>query len=143
MHPPSIPAVQHRISCFMLNTGCAASFLDRSLPSSVQRRPNSRITYQCRWVIGHFTIGSSGKTDLALNPYASHLVVLDGKLHSGLSKGRTYEMYFDQTSRTVACKAEVLNRAVCIPVFLQKSRLLRSCTCRTNQADSRGTWINL
>ena len=62
-------------------------------------------------VIGHFTIGSTGKTDLALNQDASHLVILEAKLYSGLSKGVTYAPYFDQAARTVACIAEVLRRA--------------------------------
>ena len=38
-------------------------------------------------VIGHFVIGSTGKTDLELIPNATHFVVLEAKLYSGLSKG--------------------------------------------------------
>ena len=66
-------------------------------------------------VIGHFTIGSRGKTDLALNPDAKHFVVLEAKLFSGLSKGVTHAKYFDQAARSVACMAEVLKRAECNP----------------------------
>ena len=66
-------------------------------------------------VIGHFTIGSKGKTDLALNPDASHFVVLEAKLYSGLSKGVTNAKYYDQAARYVACIAEVLRRADRIP----------------------------
>ena len=66
-------------------------------------------------VIGHFTIGITGKTDLALRPDANHFVVLEAKLYSGLSKGVTNATYFDQASRTVACMAEVLKRADCGP----------------------------
>ena len=66
-------------------------------------------------VIGHFTIGSTAKTDLSLNPDASHLVVLEAKLYSGLSKGVTNATYFDQASRTVACIAEVLRQVDYMP----------------------------
>ena len=66
-------------------------------------------------VIGHFTIGSTGKTDLALNPDAKHFVLLDAKLYSGLSKGVAHAKYFDQAARNVACMAEVLKRAACNP----------------------------
>jgi len=69
-------------------------------------------------VIGHFTIGSTGKTDLALNPNASHLVVLEAKLYSGLSKGVYHAKYYDQAARSVACIAEVLKRASCVPESL-------------------------
>ena len=62
-------------------------------------------------VIGHFTIGSTGKTDLALMPDATHFVVLEAKLYSGLSKGVKHAKYYDQAARSVACIAEVLSRA--------------------------------
>jgi len=66
-------------------------------------------------VIGHFVIGSKGKTDLALMPDANHLVVLEAKLYSGLSKGVMHAKYFDQAARNVACISEVLRRADCKP----------------------------
>jgi len=62
-------------------------------------------------VIGHFTIGGSGKTDLALNPDANHFVVLEAKLYSGLSKGVKNARYYDQAARSVACIAKVLELA--------------------------------
>ena len=62
-------------------------------------------------VIGHFMIGSTGKTDLALTQDATHFVVLEAKLYSGLSKGVTNAKYYDQAARNVACIAEVLKRA--------------------------------
>jgi hypothetical protein len=62
-------------------------------------------------VIGHFTIGTKGKTDLELTPNATHFVVLEAKLYSGLSKGVTNAMYYDQAARNVACIAEVLSLA--------------------------------
>ena len=61
-------------------------------------------------VIGHFTIGSKGKTDLELTTEATHFVVLEAKLYSGLSKGVKNAKYYDQAARSVACIAEVLKR---------------------------------
>ena len=43
-------------------------------------------------VIGHFKIGSTGKTNLALTPDSTHIVLLEAKLYSGLSKGVTNEI---------------------------------------------------
>jgi hypothetical protein len=62
-------------------------------------------------VIGHFVIGSKGKTDLALTPDPTHFVVLEAKMYSGLSKGVAHAKYYDQAARSVACMAEVLRRA--------------------------------
>jgi hypothetical protein len=62
-------------------------------------------------VIGHFTIGTKGKTDLELIPEATHFVVLEAKLYSGLSKEVTNAKYYDQAARSVACIAEILSRA--------------------------------
>ena len=62
-------------------------------------------------VIGHFVIGTKGKTDLELIPEATHFVVLEAKLFSGLSKGVKHAKYYDQAARSVACIAEVLSRA--------------------------------
>ena len=66
-------------------------------------------------VIGHFVIGTRGKTDLELTPNATHFVVLEAKMYSGLSKGVKNAMYFDQAARNVACMSEVLKRADCNP----------------------------
>jgi len=62
-------------------------------------------------VMGHFEVGLEGKTDLQLADGATHFVVLEAKLFSGLSSGVKYAAYFDQAARSVACIAEVLNRA--------------------------------
>jgi hypothetical protein len=61
--------------------------------------------------IGHFVIGSKGKTDLELTPDASHFVVLEAKMYSELSKGVKNAKFYDQAARNVACMAEVLSRA--------------------------------
>ena len=62
-------------------------------------------------VIGHFDIGAKGTTDLSLRPDATHLVVIEAKMFSGLSSGVTNAKYYDQAARTVACIAEVLSEA--------------------------------
>ena len=66
-------------------------------------------------VIGHFTIGSKSKTGFELSPNATHFVVIEAKLYSGLSKGVKHARYYDQAARNVACIAEVLRRADCKP----------------------------
>ena len=99
-------------------------FSEARLPSAFLRRfigdPLAESHTNADGVIGHFTIGSTGKTDLALNPDASHFVVLEAKLYSGLSKGVTNAKYYDQAARTVACIAEVLKRADCNPKTLYR-----------------------
>ena len=62
-------------------------------------------------VIGHFVIGIKGKSDLELTPNATHFVVLEAKLYSGLSQWVTNAKYFDQAARNIACIAEVMRRA--------------------------------
>ncbi len=61
--------------------------------------------------IGHFQIGGSGKGDLVLSANGTQLVVIEAKLFSALSHGVTNAPYFDQAARSVACIAEVLERA--------------------------------
>ncbi len=60
--------------------------------------------------IGHFEIGDAGKSDLALIPNTSHLVILEAKMFSKLSSGVKNASYYNQAARNVACIAEVLNR---------------------------------
>ena len=55
------------------------------------------------------------RQDLILTPNATHFVVLEAKLYSGLSKGVKHAKYFDQAARNVACIAEVLSLADCKP----------------------------
>lgn len=58
-------------------------------------------------LVGHFTIGTGGKAAASLRRDATHLVVLEAKLRSGLSKGVHHAPYYDQAARTVACMAEL------------------------------------
>lgn len=60
-------------------------------------------------VIGHFEIGGSGDGDLVLRPDATHFVVIEAKMFSGLAKRTTHARYFDQAARNVACVAHALS----------------------------------
>jgi hypothetical protein len=66
-------------------------------------------------VIGHFLIGNKSKAGLSLLPRATHLVVLEAKIFSGLSSNVTNARYFDQAARNVACIAELFHRANVLP----------------------------
>jgi len=61
--------------------------------------------------IGHFHLGDVGKGDLKLRDDAGQLVIVEAKMFSDLSSGVKNADYFDQAARTVACVAEMLNRA--------------------------------
>ena len=56
-------------------------------------------------VMGHFEVGLEGKTDLQLADGATHFLVLEAKLFSGISSGVKHAAYFDQAARSVACIA--------------------------------------
>jgi len=52
---------------------------------------------------------------LVLAPDATHLVVIEAKMFSRLSKRTTRARYFDQAARNVACIAHALSSAARIP----------------------------
>jgi hypothetical protein len=60
-------------------------------------------------VIGHFSIGRSGKGDMDLHLDAKQLVVIEAKIFSSLSKGTKNFKSYDQAARTAACIAETLS----------------------------------
>ncbi len=62
-------------------------------------------------VIGHFVVGSEGKTDFVLLQNATQFIVLEAKMFSRLSPGIKNAPNYDQVARTVACMAEALRRA--------------------------------
>ena len=105
-HPLSFPDDGHWFSEARLPSAFLARFRGDPLAESHTNADG---------VIGHFTIGSTGKTDLALIPDATHFVVIEAKLYSGLSKGVKHARYYDQAARNVACIAEVLKRSGCKP----------------------------
>ena len=61
--------------------------------------------------IGNIYITEGTRRGLSLEQNASHFVVTEAKMFSGLSKGVTNAPYYNQAARTVACIAEVLYRA--------------------------------
>jgi hypothetical protein len=71
--------------------------------------------------VGHFEIGVRGQNDLALFPHARQFVVLEAKLFSGLSVGVTNAPTYDQAARTVACMADVMQRAARPPSELVRA----------------------
>ncbi len=101
-HPLSFPEDGHWFSEARLHSAFLPRFKGDPLAESHTNADG---------VIGHFVIGSKGKTDLELTPNATHFVVLEAKLYSELAKGIKNAKYYDQAARSVACMAEVLCRA--------------------------------
>ena len=94
-------------------------FSEARLPSAFLARergdPLAESHTNADGVIGQLKIGTKGKTDLVLTTNATHFVVLEAKMYSGLSKGVKNAPYFNQAARNVACIAEVLKRGDCHP----------------------------
>jgi hypothetical protein len=62
-------------------------------------------------VIGHVQIGKRGKADLEPQSGATHFVVCEAKLFSGLSSNVKNAVGYDQAARNIACMVEVLRRS--------------------------------
>ena len=71
-------------------------------------------------VIGHFSVGQTGKGDFSLCPLVDQFVVIEAKMFSSLSPGTTHAKNYDQAARTVACMAEALRLAKRYPDSVQK-----------------------
>src|SRR3990172_7415404 len=99
-------------------------FSEALLPSAFLARykgdPLAEASTHVDGVIGHFSIGKTGKADLSLQPDARQFVVLEAKLFSGLASKVKNASYFDQAARSVACIAEVLCRANREPARLDR-----------------------
>ena len=74
-----------------------------------QKDPQAEAYTHADGVIGHFSIGRSGKGDIDLHPDATQFVVIEAKIFSSLSKGTINFKNYDQASRTTACIAETLS----------------------------------
>ena len=81
-----------------------SQFLPRS-----QTDPQAESYTHADGVIGHFSIGRSGKGDIDLHPDAKQFVVIEAKIFSSLSKGIKNFKNYDQAARTTACIAETLS----------------------------------
>ncbi len=62
-------------------------------------------------VLGHFTIGEFGVSDLRLDADANQFLITEAKLFSQLSPRVSKVRYFDQAARNVACLAEAVSIA--------------------------------
>lgn len=101
-HPLAVPPGARWFSEALLPTAFAARYKGDPLAEAWTHADGA---------VGHFAIGREGRTDLSLEPDATHLVVLEAKLFSPLSAGVSNAPYFDQAARSVACLAEALRRA--------------------------------
>jgi hypothetical protein len=90
---------------------CSEALLHSQFLPRFRGDPLSESWTHADGVIGHFAIGSSGRGDLALDPEALQLVVVEAKLYSPLSARTKNAGAFDQAARSVACLAELLRRA--------------------------------
>ncbi len=59
-------------------------------------------------LVGHFVVGQAGRSDVLLEPKATHFLVLEAKMFSPLSPGTKNAPYYDQATRTIASIAEIL-----------------------------------
>jgi hypothetical protein len=66
-------------------------------------------------IVGHFSIGKSGKADASLPADATQLIVIEAKIYSPLAGGTRNAPSFDQAARNVACITELLSRANRLP----------------------------
>jgi len=103
------PASDHQLS---FEKG-ARWYSELLLPSQFlpryQRDPQAESYTHADGVIGHFSVGRSGKSDIALHPDAKQFVVIEAKIFSSLSKGITNFKNYDQAARTTACIAQTLS----------------------------------
>jgi len=93
----------------------ATWFSEALLPSPFRARHRGDRRAETRThadgIIGHIAIGAVGKADVELLSNARQLVAVEAKVHSRLKAGTRNAPTFDQAARSVACIAEVLNRA--------------------------------
>lgn len=75
-------------------------------------------------LIGHFELGSAGKSDAVVLRDATQLVVTEAKIYSPLSQGTRNAPSYDQAARNVACIAEMLSRASRLPSHLSSVAFL-------------------
>jgi hypothetical protein len=61
-------------------------------------------------VVGHFQVGRTGRSNIALDSDAQQFIVIEAKMFSGLSRGTTRARTYNQAARSVACMAELVSR---------------------------------
>ena len=85
-----------------------------------QKDPQAESYTHADGVIGHFSMGRSGKGDIDLHPDATQLVVIEAKFFTSLSKGIRNFKNYDQAARTTACIAQtlsIINRQIKVTIF--------------------------
>ncbi len=103
------PTSNHPLSFEKDARWCSEIRLPSPFLPRFQTDPQAETYTHADGVIGHFSIGRSGKEDIDLHPDAKQLVVIEGKIFSSLSKGIKNFKTYDQVARTIACVAETLS----------------------------------
>lgn len=103
------PASDHQLSFDKGARWSSGLLLPSQFLPRYQRDPQAESYSHADGVIGHFSVGRSGKSDIDLHPDAKQFVVIEAKIFSSLSKGvKNFENY-DQAARTTACIAQTLS----------------------------------
>ena len=103
------PASEHQLSFEKGARWYSAISLPSPFLPRYQKDPLSESHPQVDGVIGHFSVGRSGKSDIDLHSDAKQFVVVAAKIFSRLSKGIKNFKNYDQAARTTACIAETLS----------------------------------
>jgi hypothetical protein len=97
----------------------ATWFSEALLPSPFRPRhrgdPRAEARTHVDGIVGHFSIGRSGKADASLLADATQIIVIEAKIYSPLASGTRHAPSFDQAARNVACITELLSRANRLP----------------------------
>ena len=112
---------QHKLKDKLLQFQPRATwFSEALLPSPFKPHyrgdPRAETRTHVDGLVGHFSIGISGKADANLNANATQLIVIEAKIFSPLAGGTKNAPSFDQAARNVACIAELLNQANRLPL---------------------------
>jgi len=103
------PASDHQLSFEKGARWYSELLLPSQFLARFQTDPQAESYTHADGVIGHFSIGRSGKGDIDLLPDATQFVDIEAKIFSNLSKGIKNFKNYDQAARTVACMAETLS----------------------------------
>lgn len=103
------PASNHQLSFEKGARWYSALLLPSQFLPRYQRDPQAETYTHADGVIGHFSVGRSGKGDIDLNSDARQFVVVEAKIFSRLSKGTKNFENYDQAARITACMAQTLS----------------------------------
>jgi hypothetical protein len=103
------PASNHKLSFEKGARWYSEILLPSPFLPRFQKDPQAESYTHTDGVIGHFSMGRSGKGDIDLHPDATQLVVIEAKIFNRLSKGIRNFKNYDQAARTTACIAQTLS----------------------------------